>query len=73
METGGGYVVPNAVPGEVDADTIIALGIIDGPFAIVWGLIAACFYAGYRSTKSYHAEIQRKLQQRAAESADLPA
>lgn len=53
-----------AVPGEVDADKIFALGIVDGPFAMVWGLAAAGFYAGYRINKKYHAEIQRQLAER---------
>ena len=54
-----------AVPGTIASEKIFALGIIDGPFAMVWGLIAAVFYAGYRITKTYHAEIQRKLAERA--------
>ena len=54
-----------AVPGEVDPETIYMLGVIDGPFAMVWGLLAACCYAGYRINRPYHAEIQRKLRERA--------
>lgn len=55
-----------AVPGQVDADKIFALGIIDGPFALIWGLIAAIFYAGYRITRAYHADVQRQLMERSA-------
>lgn len=50
-----------AVPGEVGSEKIFALGLIDGPFAMVWGLIAACFYAGYRIDREYHAKIQAEL------------
>jgi Na+/melibiose symporter-like transporter len=53
-----------AVAGEVDPDKIFALGIIDGPFTMAWGLIAACFYSGYRINKKYHEEIQQKLAER---------
>lgn len=53
-----------AVPGTIDADKIFALGVIDGPFAMVWGLIAACFYSGYRINKSYHFKIQQQLEAR---------
>jgi Na+/melibiose symporter-like transporter len=54
-----------AVPGTIAPEKIFALGIIDGPFAMVWGLIAAVFYAGYRIDKAYHAQIQRTLTERA--------
>ncbi len=56
----------HAVPGEIPADKIFALGVVDGPFAMLWGLIAACLYAGYRIDKRYHADIQRQLAARAA-------
>lgn len=55
-----------AVPGEVPADTLFRLGVVEGPFAMVWGLMAAVFYAGYRIDKKYHAEIQIKLAARRA-------
>ncbi len=48
-------------PGEVDADVIYWLGLIDSPMTILPGLLAACFYAGYRINKSRHAEIQAEL------------
>ena len=56
---------PNAVPGEVVAEKIFALGVVDGPFAMVWGLIAAALYARYGITRAYHAQIQRQLRERA--------
>lgn len=58
-----------AVPGTIDADKIFALGVIDGPFAMVWGLIAACFYSGYRINKRYHREIQEQLASRRLQQA----
>jgi Na+/melibiose symporter-like transporter len=53
---------PQGVPAsEIAPEKIFALGIIDGPFAMVWGLIAAVIYSGYRIDKKYHAELQRDL------------
>jgi Na+/melibiose symporter-like transporter len=48
-------------PGEVDAEVIYWLGMVDSPITIIPGLIGACFYAGYRINKKQHAEIQQKL------------
>jgi len=50
-----------AVPGEVDADTIWWLGLIDSPITIIPGLIAACFYAQYRINRGSYDETQRQL------------
>ena len=50
-----------AVPGEVDADTIWWLGVIDSPISIIPGIIAACFYAQYRINRSSFDETQRQL------------
>jgi Na+/melibiose symporter-like transporter len=59
---------PRGVPvSEIDPDKIFALGIIDGPFAMVWGLIAAVLYAGYKIDRAYHAEIQAQLAARRGE------
>jgi Na+/melibiose symporter-like transporter len=58
----------HAVVGELSADKIFALGIIDGPFAMAWGLIAACLYSGYRITRKYHEEIQLQLAARKAQA-----
>jgi GPH family glycoside/pentoside/hexuronide:cation symporter len=46
---------------EIHPDKIYALGIIDGPFAMIWGLIAAVIYAGYRIDRAYHTRIQEAL------------
>jgi len=51
----------NAVPGKIPEETLFNLGLIDGPFAMIWGLIAVFFYARYKITKELHAEIQKKL------------
>ncbi len=49
-------------PGEVDADVIYWLGLMDSPITILPGVLAACFYAGYRINKTRHAEIQAQLE-----------
>ena len=51
-----------SVPGEIPAEIIYDLGLVDGPFAMIWGLIAAFFYARYKITKKSHAEIKEKLE-----------
>ena len=40
------------------------LGLLDGPFAMIWGLIAAVFYSGYKINNKYHAEIRQKLNEK---------
>lgn len=57
---------PKSVPGEVSDDVIFRLGIVDGPFAMVGGVIAGLVYLGYRIDKASHAEIQERLKERAA-------
>lgn len=52
-----------AVPGQVGADVIWKLAIIDGPVAMIPGLIAASFYARYRIDRASHEETRRKLQE----------
>ncbi len=59
----------NAVATGVTEDQVFALGVIDGPFALVWGLIAACFYAGYRIDKHSYEEVQRQLAERQVDDA----
>ena len=61
-------------PGEVDADVIYWLGLIDSPITIVPGVLAACVYAGYRINRKRHAEIHEQLVvKRAAATAGLSA
>ena len=59
-----------AVPGQVDADTVFMLGIIDSPMTIVPALIAAGFYAGYRINAEEHAKIRAELDRRAEAEAE---
>ena len=56
---------PKSVPGEVSGDVIFRLGIVDGPLAMVGGVIAGIVYLGYRIDKVAHAEIQKRLNERA--------
>jgi Na+/melibiose symporter-like transporter len=51
-------------PGEVDADVIYWLGMVDSPITIIPGLLAACFYAGYRINNKRHDEIRAALDAR---------
>jgi GPH family glycoside/pentoside/hexuronide:cation symporter len=53
-----------AEPGTVDADTIFNLGLIDGPVAIIPGIIAVFFYMQYNLTRARHLEIQAQLEAR---------
>lgn len=46
---------------EIHPDKIFALGLVDGPFAMAWGLLAAVVYAGYKIDSAYHANIQAQL------------
>ncbi|MEM7080291.1 MAG: MFS transporter, partial [Pseudomonadota bacterium] len=56
----------NAKPGEVEADTIHMLGLIDSPYSIIPAAIAAAFYAGYRINRHKHAKIREELAARSA-------
>ena len=55
----------DAEPGQVAGGVLHSLGLVDGPYTLVPGLIAACFYAGYRINKRRHAEISAALAERA--------
>ena len=50
-----------AEPGEVDADIIWWLGMVDSPLAIIPGVIAAMFYAQYRISKSQYEATRKAL------------
>lgn len=54
----------NAKPGEVAADTLFQLGLIQGPLAAVPALVAAYFYGQYTIDRKRHAEIHAALAQR---------
>ena len=49
---------------EITQSMLFNLGILDGPFAMIWGLIAAFFYSCYKITNKYHREIRDKLEQK---------
>ena len=53
-----------AEPGSIDPDVIFNLGIVDGPIAVIPGLLAVLFYLQYGLTKDRHAEIQEELRER---------
>ena len=52
---------PNSVPGDVAPDIIFRLGIVDGPFAMIGGIIAGIVYLGYRIDKSVHEQTREAL------------
>jgi Na+/melibiose symporter-like transporter len=62
---------PQSEPGEVPADVLFRLGIVDGPFAMFWGLVAAFVYLGYKIDKKRYREIRKELEQRAAAAAKI--
>jgi GPH family glycoside/pentoside/hexuronide:cation symporter len=53
-----------AEPGTVDAETLFNLGLVDGPIAVIPGIIAVFFYLQYSLTRKRHSEIQEELAQR---------
>lgn len=55
-----------AKPGEVAADTVFQLGLVDGPLTSIPALAAIVFYARYRIDKRRHTEIQAALDARRA-------
>jgi glycoside/pentoside/hexuronide:cation symporter, GPH family len=50
-----------AVPSEVPSDVIWRIAIIDGPVAVIPGLIAAFFYAQYRIDRASYDATRAKL------------
>jgi Na+/melibiose symporter-like transporter len=50
-----------AAPGHVDQDVLNHLGLVDGPVAMIPGLIAAFFYARYRINKSSYEATKARL------------
>ena len=54
---------PGSVQGQFPEDVLFRLGVIEGPFAMIWGLIAAIFYAGYRIDKGSYERVQKQLKQ----------
>lgn len=60
------YVVlpPQSLPGEVSEEVIFRLGIVDGPLAMIGGIIAGVVYLGYRIDKTALDSIQQRLDER---------
>ncbi|MEX0941163.1 MAG: MFS transporter [Pseudomonadales bacterium] len=55
-----------AEPGTVPYDTIVQLGLIEGPVSVIPGAIAILFYVKFNLTRSRHAEIQAALSEKRA-------
>lgn len=53
-----------AEPGTVDADVLVKLGLMDGPIAVIPGIIAIYFCLQYRLGRERHDEIQAELNER---------
>lgn len=64
-----------AEPGTIDPDTVLHLGLIDGPIAVIPGAIAVAFYLRYDLTRERHKEIQDELltRRRGSQTAADPA
>ena len=57
---------PQSVPSEVRVDILFRLGIVDGPFAMIGGIIAGFVYLGYRIDRSTLSSIQTTLSERSS-------
>ena len=55
-----------AKPGEVPAEILTQLGLLDGPISVIPALFAIYFYSQYRITRGEHASIRRELDARDA-------
>jgi Na+/melibiose symporter-like transporter len=53
-----------AEPGSIDSSIVFKLGLVDGPIAIIPGVIAISFYLQYNLTRERHSQIQAELRQR---------
>ncbi len=53
-----------AKPGTIEPAIIFKLGLVDGPIAIIPGLIAIGFYLQYHLTRERHSQIQAELKER---------
>ena len=59
---------PNSIPGQVAEDVVFRLGIVEGPFAMIWGVLAGFAYLGYRLDKQRYQAIRRELDERGAQA-----
>lgn len=55
-----------AVPGQVDAQVIFNLGLVQGPATSIFMLAAIASYTGYKLSRKRHSEIVSQLNQRQA-------
>jgi Na+/melibiose symporter-like transporter len=60
---------PGSIQGQVSGDVLFRLGVVEGPFAMVWGLIAALFYAGYRIDRDSYERVQAQLKEQRSKTA----
>lgn len=58
--------------GTVDTDLLFKLGLVDGPLAIIPGIIAILFFAKYQLSRKRHDEIQAELGERHAPDEPTP-
>ncbi|MEH6581444.1 MAG: MFS transporter [Halioglobus sp.] len=56
----------SAEPGTVDADMLVKLGLLDGPIAVIPGIIAIFFFMQYSLSRKRHGEIHAELNERHA-------
>jgi Na+/melibiose symporter-like transporter len=54
----------DAVPGQLDSNVVIRLGIMAGPIMAIAAVISLFIYNKYSLTRERHQEITRLLQQR---------
>jgi Na+/melibiose symporter-like transporter len=47
---------------------VFRLGIVEGPFAMIWGVLAGFAYLGYRLDKQRYQAIRRELDERGAQA-----
>ena len=57
-----------SVPGEVPADVLFRLGVLDGPIAVIPAILAIFFYGAYRITRDDHARTLEVLAERRGET-----
>ncbi len=55
-----------SVPGEVSADVLVGLGVLDAIVPFIPAAVAIFFYGSYRIDKQKHADIRAELDQRRA-------
>lgn len=54
----------DAIPGELDADVILRLGLAAGPIMAIAGAVSVIFYSRYGLTRDRHTEILALLEER---------